>query len=273
MKVTKAIIPVAGWGTRRLPITKVIEKCMLPIGNRPIVDYVVRDCLAAGITEIIFVISEGSTQLEDYYGRNTTLENYLQQHGKSDMVSLVEPLTGVRFSFIVQPINGKYGSAVPVGLAADLVREGESVLVMMGDDFIYNSDGASEAQRMIDVASADGAAMIGVSVAREEVSRYGVIQRSEQGDYLAIVEKPSPDEAPSTLINVSKYLLPKRAIDMARDIELNPKRGEYEITDVINKFVAQGGKIAIHEAIGQYLDGGSVEGWLHANNVVTCDGS
>jgi len=268
MNVTKAIIPVAGYGTRRLPITKTLEKCMLPIGNRPIVDYVVRDCLLAGINEIIFVVSEGSMQLEAYYRHNVQLETYLSERSKDDMLALVEPPAGVKFDFIEQPNDGRYGSAIPVALAADYVNDGESVLVLMGDDFIYNADGSSEAERLIASASEDGAAMIGVNVAREEVSRYGVIQRSEPGDYQAIVEKPSPEEAPSTLINVSKYLLPKRAIDLARDIEVNDKRGEYEITDVINKYVATGGTISIHEAVGEYLDGGSVEGWLHANNVV-----
>lgn len=72
--ITTAIIPVAGWGSRRLPITKAIEKCMLPIGNRPLVDYVVQDCIAAGITDIIFVVSEGSEQLQRYYGHNQALE-------------------------------------------------------------------------------------------------------------------------------------------------------------------------------------------------------
>jgi len=268
MKVTKAIIPVAGYGTRRLPITKTIEKCMLPIGNRPIVDYVVRDCLLAGITEIIFVVSEGSEQLEAYYRHNPRIEEHLRQRGKEDKLSLVEPPAGVKFDFIEQPDDGRYGSAIPVALAAEYIDEGESALVLMGDDFIYNADGSSEVERLIARANDSEAAMIGVNVAREEVSRYGVIMRSEPGDYQAIVEKPSPEEAPSTLINVSKYLLPKRAIDLARDIEVNDKRGEYEITDVINKFVATGGKVSIHEAIGEYLDGGSVEGWLHANNVV-----
>lgn len=269
MEVTKAIIPVAGRGTRRLPITKTIEKCMLPIGNRPIVDYVVRDCLLAGITEVIFVIGEGSTQLEQYYRRDTELEDYLRYRGKEELIPAVTSLQGVKLNFVVQPNDdARYGSAIPVGLAADYIEEGESAVVLMGDDFIYNSDGSSETRRLIDAASKDGAAMIGVNVDRQQVSRYGVIQFGEPGEYQAIIEKPSPAEAPSTLINVSKYLLPKKAIDMARDIEVNAKRGEYEITDAVNKFVTDGGTIAIHQAVGEYLDGGSVEGWLHANEVV-----
>lgn len=268
MNVTKAIIPVAGWGTRRLPITKTIEKCMLPIGNRPLVDYVVQDCLKAGINELIFVVGEDSTQLEEYYRSNIKLNDYLRKKGKDAELEMVAPLSGVKLHFVVQPSHGRYGTAVPVGLAAEYIEDGESALVLMGDDFIYNPDGSSEAKRLVEAVSEDGAAMIGVNVAREDVSKYGVLQLDSQGNYQQIVEKPLVDEAPSTLINISKYILPKQVIDAATTVEPNPVRGEYEITDVINQFVQHGGRITVHQAKGEYLDGGSVEGWLHANNVV-----
>ena len=138
----------------------------------------------------------------------------------------------------------------------------------MGDDFVWNTDGSSEAARLIEAASDDGAAMLGVNVPREDVTKYGVLKLSEDGAYESIVEKPSVEETPSTLINISKYLLPKHVIDACVTVEMNPSRGEYEITDVVNQFAQNGGKINVVEAKGQYLDGGSVEGWLHANNVV-----
>src|SRR5690606_14322531 len=118
-QITRAIIPVAGWGTRRLPITKTIEKCMLPIGNRPLVDYVVQDCLKAGITEIIFIVSEDSTQLQSYYGDNLALNDYLTRGGKTDKLPLVAPPQGVTLRYVTQPSGSKYGTAVPVALAAD----------------------------------------------------------------------------------------------------------------------------------------------------------
>ena len=100
--VHKAIIPVAGWGTRMLPITKSIEKCMLPIGNRPLIDYVVQDCLAAGIDEFIFIVSEHSGQLESYYRSNIHLNDYLRRKGKDAMLSMVAPLKA-KMHFVVQP--------------------------------------------------------------------------------------------------------------------------------------------------------------------------
>ncbi len=268
MNVTKAIIPIAGWGTRRLPITKTIEKSMLPIGNRPLIDYVVQDCIAAGINELIFIVGEGSSQVEDYYRDNIKLNDYLEKKGKTEALALVAPPEGVKLHFVVQPSHGKYGTAVPVGLAADYISEGESAVVLMGDDFIYNADGSSETKRLIEAASVDGAAMIGVEVPADRVSQYGVLKLGENGEYQSIVEKPSVSESPSNLINISKYLLPKRAIDAAVRVEANPLRGEYEITDVINQFVANGGAITVHRATGQYIDGGTLEGWLHANNVI-----
>ena len=102
MEITKAIIPVAGWGTRMLPITKAIEKCMLPVGKRPIIDYVVQDCLAAGIREFIFVVSEQSSQLEAYYRSNIHLNDYLRRKGKEDMLPLIAPLKA-NMHFVTQP--------------------------------------------------------------------------------------------------------------------------------------------------------------------------
>ena len=265
--ITKAIIPVAGWGTRRLPITKAIEKCMLPIGNRPLVDYVVQDCLAAGINEIYFIVGEDSDQLENYYRSNIKLIDYLKRNGKEDMVPLIAPLAGVKLHFVVQPSYGKYGTAIPVALVADQIPDGESVVVLMGDDFIYTDDGSSETARLI-AAAGENSAMLGVEVPREAVSRYGVIETDANNHFVQIVEKPTPEDAPSNLINVSKYVLNSGAIASIRAYAATDRTDEYYITDPINDYVAAGGIVSVVPAKGQYLDGGSVEGWLHANNVV-----
>lgn len=266
-KIVKAIIPVAGWGTRMLPITKAIEKCMLPIGTRPVIDYVVRDLIEAGINDIYFVVGEQSTQVQNYYRSNIQLNDYLKRQGKEDKLPLIAPIQGVKFHFIVQPSGGKYGTAVPVGLVNDYIEDDELVAVIMGDDFIYNRDGTNEIKRLLEAAG-EGGSMIGVNVGHDAVSKYGVLELDGQGNYQQIVEKPSVEEAPSTLINVSKYVLPKAVIAAAVTIPANPVRGEYEITDVINQYVADGGIMKVVEAKGEFLDAGSVDGWLHANNVV-----
>lgn len=270
--ISKAIIPVAGWGTRRLPITKAIEKCMLPVGNRPIVDYVVQDCLRAGITDIYFVVSEGSTQLQEYYGENGELNAYLIAHEKEALLPLVAPLRGVNFHYITQETGGKYGTAIPVSLVAPYVQKDESVVVLMGDDFIFNPDGSSEVARLLAATPENGNAMLGVNVPIEAVSRYGVVELNATNDFVRIVEKPTPAQAPSTLINVSKYVLNHDLLQAIASYAEVPLSGEYYITEPINQYVVNGGSVRVVPAQGQYLDGGSVEGWLHANNVVVAAG-
>lgn len=265
--VTKAIIPVAGWGVRRLPITKAIEKCMLPIGNRPLVDYVVQDCLGAGIKDVYFIVSEQSQQIRTFYGENEALNAALAEKGKTDELAMITPDDSVSYHFITQPNKGKYGTAVPVALAAEFIGEGESVVVLMGDDFIWNEDGSSEVARLLESTPEGACGLLAAPVAREDVSKYGVIAMDENNNYLNMVEKPQPDEAPSILINISKYLLTKEVVDACADLPESP-RGEYELPDAVNNFVARGGRVKVVPAQGEYLDGGSVEGWLHANNVV-----
>ena len=267
MAIKKAIIPVAGYGTRRLPITKTIEKCMLPIGNRPIVDYVVQDCLAAGITDIYFVISSGSTQLQEYYSDNVQLNQYLIEKNKQNLLPLVTP-PSVNFHYITQPVGGKYGTAIPVSLVAPMIEKGESVVVLMGDDLVYNSDGSSEVARLIDSTPNNSCSMLGVNVLPEKVSDYGVLKFDDNNQFIEIVEKPSIESAPSTLINVSKYVINYDLLNMITDYSEKTVDGEYYITDPINQYVNNGGIVKVVPAVGQYLDGGSLQGWLHANNVV-----
>lgn len=272
MKCTKAIIPVAGYGTRRLPITKAIDKCMLPVGNRPIVDYVVEDCIKAGITDIIFVVGEQFDQLQTFYGRNLLLEEYLGRKGKTkELEGIVNLAETAKFHYVVQDQHQAYGTAVPVALCADMIGRDEQVLVLMGDDFIYNRDGSSEIARLLETAEKNGttAGMLTVQVPREDVSLYGVVRTDADGHFKEIVEKPSVQDAPSNQINISKYLFDKDLLDHAQDIAYDRTiEGERYVTDALNRYVASGKKITVQPVKGEYLDGGSVDGWLHANNVV-----
>lgn len=270
MNITKAIIPVAGWGTRRLPITKAIEKCMLPIGNRPVVDYVVQDCIAAGITDIYFVISEQSTQLRDYYRSNIDLIDYLKRNGKEKMLPLIAP-PQIKMHYITQSSYGKYGTSIPVGLVVPLLEENESAIVLMGDDGIYHKDGKSEVARLIEAAG-DNSAMLGIEVPHSDVSKYGVIKANKNGEFEGIVEKPNPEDAPSNMVNVSKYVFNYAALKMIeKHANLENIDGEYYITDPINQYIASGGKLKVIKAEGRYIDSGTVEGWLKANQIVIAD--
>ena len=270
MTIPKALIPVAGWGTRMLPITKAVEKCMLPVGTRPVIDYVVQDVIAAGITDIYFVVAEGSSQLQTFYGENTALNAYLQRNNKADKLPLVTPPQGVTFHYITQPSEGGYGTSIPVGLANEYIEEDESALVIMGDQFFLRDDNGSNAADLIQQVTASGATagLLGVPVPQEDVSKYGIIEKDAANHFVQIVEKPAPEDAPSNLNNASFYLFDKKIFELAKTLPANPIRGEFEITDAINAYVNQGNTIVVGEAKGHYLDAGSPDGWLNANIVV-----
>ena len=273
-KITKAIIPVAGWGTRRLPITKVIEKSMLPVGNRPLVDYSVQELIEAGVTDIYMVVSNTEPcQVREFYSDNIVLNDYLISRGKGDRVALTKTLPEhVKIHYIAQDANSKYGTAVPVAMAAEEYNLNEPVIVYMGDDFIWNPEGESAATSLINsLQSETDSAILGVEIPKEKVDKYGVLE-VQDGKLTNVVEKPSVEEAPSNLINVSKYILSadllQKIVAYINEHDFGPTDQEYMITDPIYDYIKQGQTMRVASTSGQYLDGGSVEGWVHANNVV-----
>jgi UTP--glucose-1-phosphate uridylyltransferase len=271
----KAIIPVAGFGTRRLPITKAVEKCMLPVGNRPLIDYVVEDCIKAGVEEFYFVVGEEFAQLKRYYGHNQLLEEYLQRLGKEKALDEVNSIgTKARFHYVIQDQHQPYGTAVPVELCSHLIGQGEQVLIAGGDDFVYNPDGSSEMARLLEAVAKSSATggMLASAIPREEVGRYGTLQTTDDGQgnllFEKVVEHAKPEDAPSNLINISKYVFDKTMMDLAKEVLARPPaaNGEYQITEILNMYVQAGHPLAVLPAKGEYLDGGTTEGWLYANN-------
>ena len=272
--ITKAIVPVAGWGTRRLPITKIIEKSMLPVGNRPLVDYSVQELIRAGVTDIYMVISNVEPcQVKAFYQDNKALNDYLIERGKEDRLKLAKTLPDdVKIHYITQDPSGKYGTAVPIAMAVEEYRINEPVLVFMGDDFIWNPDGESSAEALMKTLQSESeSAIFGVEIPREDVEKYGVFS-VEDGLLKEVIEKPSVEEAPSNLINVSKYVMsPELLQEIVRYVNENdfgPKDQEYVVTDPIDSYIKKGGIMHVATTDGEYLDGGSLEGWVHANNVV-----
>ena len=275
MQINKAIIPVAGWGTRRLPITKVIEKAMLPIGNRPLADYVVEDCAKAGIKEIYIVIDEKPfSQIKAYYEENADLKNYLIARGKEDKLSLANTnREGVTLHFFAQKdVDLRYGNAEPVAQVVEEFGIDEPCAVLMGDDFSYNKDGSSDLARLMELIKDESeSAMLAAEVPMENIERYGVL-KVDNGLLTGIYEKPRREDAPSNMISISKFIMSsellQRIVKYCKDNDFGPKDQEYLITDPVIEHIKAGGKIRVMPINGEYLDGGSTEGWLHANNVV-----
>ncbi len=273
MTIRKALIAAAGFGTRLLPITKTIQKEMLPVLNRPIVDYLVEDCIKAGIEEIVFVISEHNSQILHFYRENKRLEQYLLGREKQNLYEQIAPLhQKINFSFVRQPDNSQYGTAIPVSLAKEHLQNEEAFLVFMGDDFVYNHDGASEAATMIETFNHSGASALVTCLPKSEevLHKYGIAElASEKGfSYLKrLIEKPAVGTAPSNLVNISKYIFTPAVFEIIAHQQTNSTSGELYITDTTNTIAAEN-KVVIHTPSGKYLDCGDLAGWLEANLTV-----
>jgi UTP--glucose-1-phosphate uridylyltransferase len=272
MKCTKAIIALAGYGTRRLPITKAVEKCMMPVGNRPIVDYIVDDLIAAGITDIIFVVGEQSEQIRTYYSHNALLESHLAEHGKAHWSETLSAISAkANYKFVVQDRYQPYGTSTPLWLAKELIEGGEQFLLLYGDNIFYNQDGSSAIADFLAGAETAGTkgAMLAVPVPDELVSRYGIVAtRSQEGLelYDHIVEHPKVGEAPGNLNNAGCFLLDSTIFAYVERNMHESASKERMVIDPINEWVAAGNDTVVIRLKGEYLDCGTLEGWLHANN-------
>jgi UTP--glucose-1-phosphate uridylyltransferase len=272
MRCTKAIIALAGYGTRRLPITKALEKNMMPLGNRPVIDYIVDDCIKAGITDIIFVVSEQSEQIRTYYGHNALLEGHLKEHGKEHLSEGLGKLsTKANFKFVVQDRYQLYGTTIPLWLARDLVEPDEPFLYIYGDNVYFNEDGSSSIADFLEKVEAAGTrgGVMGVEVPHELVHQYGVIvTKNKDGRELfdSIVEHPDIETAPSDINNAGCFLLWPDVFPFAERNMHQSETKERLVTDVVTWWAQAGNDCLVVHLKGEYLDCGTLEGWLHANN-------
>jgi UTP--glucose-1-phosphate uridylyltransferase len=273
--VKTAVIPASGYGTRQLPITKAIDKHMLPIGNRPVVDYVVADCAAAGIEHIIFIVREGSNQLQTYYGHNEALEKFLIGRGQSKNLELINNTGhGLKITYISHmPSYDRYGTAAPLEIAAESLAGEEAFAMLMGDDFVYREEGGSELKDAVEAYQNSNAEhlMLGAEIPREQASNYGVLKVNEQNSLIDLLEKPPLDQVPSpSLINISKFIFSSKILKHLEEymaLRLDPGE-EYRLTDVVLNSIKAGERVEVRPIKGRYLDAGDTDAWLTANNVV-----
>ena len=263
--VRKVIIPVAGLGTRFLPETKAMPKEMLPIIDKPILQYIIEEVVASGITDVILVTSHTKRPVEDHFDDNKELEAWLQKQGKTDLLESIRRISSLaNFIFIRQ--KGPYGTATPVLNAAHLIGN-EPFAVVFGDD-VFDCK-VPRLKQMIDVYEKYRDPVLGVvSVEKEMTKRYGIIDpaaRVEPRVYQlkGVVEKPGPEKAPSRLAANAGYILTPDIFDEIR--RLKPKRGgEHVMADAIHRIMKKRPVYAC-EIDGTYHDTGSKIGWLQAN--------
>ncbi len=264
MKVRKALFPAAGLGTRFLPITKAIPKEMLPLVDKPLIQYCVEEAVASAIEEVIIITGMGKTAIEDHFDTSFQLESILESKGKKDMLKVVRDVSNlVHFSYTRQKEAKGLGHAVLCG--KNLIGH-EPFAVFLGDDII---DAAVPCMKqMIDVYNDKRCSVLAVKrVPKEDVSNYGVIKGSQVGDRLYevhdMVEKPSVEEAPSDLAIIGRYLLMPEIFEF---IEKTPpgKGGEMQLTDAIKSLLSVQPVYAL-EFEGERYDAGDKLGFIKAN--------
>ncbi|MGH2683140.1 MAG: UTP--glucose-1-phosphate uridylyltransferase GalU [Actinomycetota bacterium] len=233
VRVKKAVIPAAGLGTRFLPATKAQPKEMLPVVDKPAIQYVVEEAAQAGLRDILIITGRGKRTLEDHFDRSFELEAYLERAGKHDEVKAVREITEMgSIHYIRQRDPMGLGAAVAV---AEQHVAGEPFAVLLGDDIVAAS--RPLLQQMIDIYDRYGRSVVAVQeVRREEISLYGAVEPEFVEDHLArvvdIVEKPSPEDAPSNLAVIGRYILTPEVFDALRETSPDAN-GEVQLTDAI----------------------------------------
>jgi UTP--glucose-1-phosphate uridylyltransferase len=263
MKIKKAIIPVAGFGTRFLPATKAQPKEMLPIVDKPIIQYLVEEAVAAGIEEIIFVTGRGKRAIEDHFDCSFELEQTLVEKNKTDRLQAIYNISNMaKFSFVRQPKPLGDGDAL---LRARHLVGNEPVAVLFGDD-IVDSEKPCIGQLMETFQKYNSPVVALLKVPMDQVSNFGVVDgvKHNGGTYeiKRLVEKPKKEEAPSDLIIVGKYILTP-AVFEELDKVVPAKDGEIRLADALSNML---GKKAIYglEFEGKRYDCGSKLGFLEA---------
>ena len=263
MKVRKAVITAAGWGTRFLPITKAQPKGMLPLINKPLIQYSVEEAINSGIEQIIIITARGKQAIEDYFDRSSELENVLEQKGATNLLREVRELSNLAdISYIKQKEQLGLGHAILT--AKDVIGE-EPFAVLLPDDIIDSKVPALK--QMIEVYEQYKTNIIAVErISSKDTIKYGIIEPEKVSGHihhvLNLIEKPEPAQAPSNLGIVGRYILMPQIFDA---LELTPpgKNREIQLTDALQLLLQQQAMYA-YEFEGVRYDAGTPLGWLKA---------
>ena len=261
--IKKAILPVAGFGTRFLPATKAIPKEMLPIIDKPLIEYAVEEAVDAGIEEIIFITSHTKIAIENHFDTNFELEEKLIQNNKNDFIELINPkkFKNIRFTYVRQKSQKGLGDAI--SHASHLIKD-ESFAVILADDLIFSDE--SCLQQLIKIHKNTKTSVIGVNeVELDDISKYGVIDPIFEDDKITIkniIEKPKTSDAPSNLAVVGRYILNNNIFKYLDEIKEDASN-EIQLTDAI-KLMLEDYEISACKYKGIKFDCGSKKGFVAA---------
>lgn len=263
-KVRKAVIPAAGLGTRFLPITKSVPKEMLPIIDKPTIQYIIEEIVASGIEEILIINGRNKESIINHFDKVPELEEALRSGGKNDALAEVEAITNMARIFSVRQKEAK-GLGHAVLCAKEFVGD-EPFAVVLGDDIVYN-DGKPALKQMIEVYEAYGASVIGVQqVAPDQVDKYGIVSGQSVGERVLevndLVEKPAVGTAPSNMAILGRYIITPGIFDILEHTGKGAG-GEIQLTDGL-KTLATMEKMFAYDFIGKRYDVGDKLGFLQA---------
>jgi UTP--glucose-1-phosphate uridylyltransferase len=265
-KITKVIIPAAGFGTRFLPFTKAMPKEMLPIIDKPVIQFVVEEAVSAGIKDVIIVTSWQKRSLEDHFDYSLELERQLESSGKLEMLKEIRHIPELA-NFIYIRQKGPYGNATPVISARHLV-EHEPFAVLWGDEFFHSNP--SRLKQMMEVYEKYGHSVISaVRIPdKKDVSKYGIADIEPIEDNVfrikSLIEKPKPEEAPSNLATHGAYILTPGIIQSLRKLQPG-KDGELWLVDAISDLMTRDPVYACEITNSKYYDTGNKLEYLKAN--------
>lgn len=263
-KVRKAVIPAAGLGTRFLPVTKAIAKEMLPIVDKPTIQFIVEEALESGIEDILIVTGKGKRAIEDHFDSNLALEQNLSSKNKNELLALVEETTGINLHFIRQKRPLGLGDAV---LCAKAFVGNEPFVVMLGDDIMKDKVPLTK-QLINDYEKTNASTLAVKEVPHEETSKYGIIAPKAEiskglFDVQSFVEKPEPKDAPSDYAIIGRYLLKPEIFSILESQEAGAG-GEIQLTDAINT-LNQYQRVFARNYTGTRYDVGDKLGLIEAN--------
>ena len=241
MRITKGIIAAAGKGTRFLPATRAVPKEMLPVVDKPIIQYIVEEFVAAGIKDIVIVTASDNSAIEKHFAHNTVLEEHLRKSGKKQTLQEMRRIADMaNFVYIRQ--KGPYGNGTPCLNAAKIIGD-EPFVYAFGDDLVLSK--SSFTKDMIKAYQSNPGIYLGVQqVPLSEVHKYGIVEplpKSKTGEVKGIVEKPEPSKAPSRLADFGRFILPPEIFSVLAKKRLG-KGGELWLIDAIHTLISQGTK-------------------------------
>lgn len=262
--IRKAVIPAAGYGTRFLPATKATPKEMLPIVDKPTIQYIVEEALASGIEDILIISGHGKRAIEDHFDSAPALEHELERKGKKDLLDVLRKTTDVNVHYVRQKYMRGLGDAI---LCARSFVGNEPFAVLLGDDVVYHPE-KSALRQLIDIYEEKGGSILGCQVVSDEqVSSYGIVAGDATENIrlmrvFDMVEKPSLEEAPSRMAVLGRYIITPEIFAILSDTKPG-KGGEIQLTDAL-KVLAQRENVYAYNFEGKRYDLGDKLGFLKA---------